>query len=255
MNFTRRALYFLRELGLDPILLMKSPRNLFRYLYSLGSFSLSQNRNGEKLRFSPALNDRFSTASSSDGHYFWQDLIVAKWIYLRNPKKHLDVGSRVDGFIAHLLVFRKVIQLDIRPATSQVPGLDILVGNAQEPLLDLEGKFDSVSSLHSIEHFGLGRYGDSLDVNGHEKGLWNISRTVSAGGELYVSFPVGKSSIEFNSQRVISPEWPIAILKDFELVEFVLIPWRGLPVEGKNPADVDQSVTGQAGIYRFKKAK
>jgi hypothetical protein len=26
---------------------------------------------------------------------------------------------------------------------------------------------DSISSLHAIEHFGLGRYGDTIDVNGH----------------------------------------------------------------------------------------
>ena len=90
---------------------------------------------------------------------------------------------------------------------------------------------------------------------GHEKGLWNISRTVAIGGELYVSFPIGMPSIEFNSQRVIGPEWPIAILKDFELLEFVLIPWRGVPIEGKNPTDVDQSQKGQAGIYRFKRSR
>jgi hypothetical protein len=255
MNFKRRALYFFRELGLDPIRLWNSPRNLARFLYSLASFLFSRKRDSIKLRLSPALNDRFSTASSADGHYFWQDLIVAKWVYLRNPKQHFDVGSRVDGFIAHLLVFRKVIQLDIRPATSQISGLEILIGNAQEPLLDIEGKFDSVSSLHSIEHFGLGRYGDPLDVNGHEKGLRNISKTVVIGGELYVSFPIGMPSIEFNSQRVISPEWPVAVLQDFELVEFVLIPWRGAPIKGKSPADVDLSLTGQAGVYKLKRIR
>ena len=29
---------------------------------------------------------------------------------------------------------------------------------------------DSVSCLHAIEHFGLGRYGDPIDVFGHIKG-------------------------------------------------------------------------------------
>ena len=36
------------------------------------------------------------------------------------------------------------------------------------------GKTDSLSCLHAIEHFGLGRYSDPIDINGHIKGLENM---------------------------------------------------------------------------------
>jgi hypothetical protein len=35
-------------------------------------------------------------------------------------------------------------------------------------------KTPSLSCLHAIEHFGLGRYGDPIDLDGHKKGIKNI---------------------------------------------------------------------------------
>jgi hypothetical protein len=62
---------------------------------------------------------------------------------------------------------------------------------------------DSISCLHAIEHFGLGRYGDNIDPNGHIKGFNNILDMLKAGGMLYISFPIGeKNSVQFNSQRI-----------------------------------------------------
>jgi hypothetical protein len=120
-------------------------------------------------------------------------------------------------------------------------------------LSEVVGKFSSVSSLHSIEHFGLGRYGDSLDPLGHEKGILAISECVGAGGSLIVSFPIGTSSVEFNEQRIIDPSWPVQTLENFELYNFVLIPWKGLPSLTINPQEVDKSKTGQAGLYWFRR--
>ena len=43
--------------------------------------------------------------------------------------------------------------------------------------------FDSISCLHALEHFGLGRYGDMIDPQGYEKGLFNISSYLTLGGK------------------------------------------------------------------------
>jgi hypothetical protein len=207
------------------------------------------------MRIAPALQDYSAAAGSSDGHYFWQDLICAKWIYEVGPERHFDVGSRIDGYIAHLLSFREVTLLDIRPSTLDIPGLTVVIGDAQENLTEYENSFDSVSSLHSVEHFGLGRYGDNLDVWGHLKGLHNIAKCVQLGGHLYVSFPIGKKEVEFNSQRIISPLWPVEELPDFELQKFVLIPWHGQPIMDSTPGEVDTNITGQAGLYKFQRIR
>ena len=224
----RILLNLLRQFGIDPISFLRGICAIPRFFKEAARFRLSST--GYRVQLIPALQDYRATAGSADGHYFWQDLLCARWIYRNNPKRHFDVGSRVDGFIAHLLSFREVTVLDIRPNHLNLDGLSVVIGNAQESLGSFKDKFESVSSLHSIEHFGLGRYGDSLDAEGHTKGLFNIAGCVTLGGNLYVSFPIGEDGLEFNSQRIISPSWPIALLKDFELKDFVLIPWKGHPV-------------------------
>lgn len=251
LNFRRRFLYFLRQLGIDPI---RSIRGLSGFPQFLKGLFLYLFQNGfKKFQLSPALLDFSDKAGVTDGHYFWQDLIVAQWIFNEKPNAHLDVGSRLDGFVAHLLTFMEVEVLDIRPSPRVIPNLRVNMGDATSSISVTQKHYDSVSSLHSIEHFGLGRYGDAIDINGHIKGLRNIANKVSSGGMLYVSLPIGKPTTEFNSQRILHPLWPFEILNDFELLEFVLIPWTGNPVYGLNAEDVDLQVVGQAGLYRFKK--
>jgi len=245
----RAILNGLRDFGFDPLKTLKALKGSGRFLGQAIQFRLKSKNSNFKI--SLALTDYSDSAGSARGHYFWQDLICAQWIYDSRSSNHFDCGSRIDGFIAHLIPFTKVVQVDIRPMTVEIPNLEIVIGNAQENLSVFAGKYQSVSSLHSIEHFGLGRYGDPIDPNGHVKGLKNISECVSAGGTLYVSFPIGKASVEFNAQRVIDPMWPIEQLPGFKLEDFVLIPWVDAPVYGMHPSEVDKSVWGQAGLYKF----
>lgn len=251
LNFPRRFLYFVRQLGLDPVRATRGILGAPQFLRGLIVFLF---QNGfTKFRLSPALLDFSDKAGVTDGHYFWQDLIVAQWIFNDKPTSHLDVGSRLDGFVAHLLTFMEVEVLDIRPSSKLIPNLKVKIGDATSSISVNRNLYDSVSSLHSIEHFGLGRYGDAIDINGHIKGLRNIADKVKQGGMLYISFPIGEPTIEFNSQRILHPLWPFEILNDFDLIQFVLIPWTGNPVYGINAENVDLQLTGQAGIYRFKR--
>jgi hypothetical protein len=193
------------------------------------------------------------TAGTSTGHYFWQDIICAHWVHKEVNGAHLDLGSRVDGFITHISIFCNVELLDIRPLVSEIPNVSFKVRDILKANENQLKKFHTVSSLHSIEHFGLGRYGDPLIVNGHEIGLLNLAEYVDTGGFLYVSFPIGRPRVEFNSQRVLSPDWPVLLLQKFELIEFVLIPWKGAPIHDLTPEKVDKNLLGQAGLYKFKK--
>ena len=240
-----------RQFGMDPLKTWRAIRATPFYLRdSLIFFAKGK---GHRFSFAPALLDFSDSAGIADGHYFWQDLICARWIYKESPNNHLDVGSRIDGFIAHLLTFMEVTLLDIRKSPLSIQGLRFVLGDAQHQLSDFEKLFDSVSSLHSIEHFGLGRYRDTLQVDGHVNGIRNISNCVRSKGAFYVSFPIGKESVEFNSQRILSPSWAQELLDDFALEEFVLIPWKGTPVYNLSPSDVNTSIKGQAGLYKFRR--
>ena len=65
----------------------------------------------------PFYADRYHSAGSQEP-YFWQDLWAAQLVAKNNPKKHYDIGSRIDGFIAHLASFREnIFVFDLRPPT------------------------------------------------------------------------------------------------------------------------------------------
>lgn len=53
-------------------------------------------------RLRPYLTERFEQEGTAGGHYFHQDLLVARRIFMNAPQTHYDVGSRVDGFVAHV---------------------------------------------------------------------------------------------------------------------------------------------------------
>lgn len=169
----------------------------------------------------PVLNERFVSSGVLSGHYFHQDLLVAKSIFINNPKKHLDIGSRTDGFVAHIAVFRKIEVMDIRELNSKVPNIEFTKADLMQLPENMINNYDSISSLHVIEHFGLGRYGDPIDYYGHLKAIENISKLLKSGGKFYFSTPIGEQRIEFNAHRVFSIQYLLDIFnKDYILEKF-----------------------------------
>ena len=83
-------------------------------------------------------------------------------------------------------------------------------------------KYPSVSCLHTIEHFGLGRYGDGFNLQGWKAGLENILGLVEYSGFFYLSTPIGRRRIEFNAHRVFDPKELIeyTVSSGFKLVSF-----------------------------------
>ncbi len=65
-----------------------------------------------------------------------------------------------------------------------------------------------------MEHFGLGRYGDTLDYNGYLNGFLNIQKIVKINGKLYFSVPIGNQIIEFNAHRIFSLAFLISLIPD-----------------------------------------
>jgi hypothetical protein len=149
---------------------------------------------------------------------------MAQKIYEAKPDHHLDIGSRVDGFIAHLAVFMQVEVMDIRHMDNQVPNIKYIQADLSSPLFSLVDYTSSISCLHAIEHFGLGRYGDPIDANGYLTGLDNIYKCLNSGGTFYFSTPMGPSRIEFNAHRVFSLKYLLSLFNDiYEMVSFAYV--------------------------------
>ena len=78
--------------------------------------------------------------------------------------------------------------------------------------------------MHTIEHVGLGRYGDPIDANGYLKASKELARVIKPNGTFIFVAPIGRALIEFNSHRIYSYEQVIDMFKGLELKEFSMIP-------------------------------
>lgn len=201
----KKYFIILSAAGVNPFKMAMALRGSFSFFVDLARIYF-QRRENFPIKIFPILNDRFEQAGSLETIYFKQDLYFSRLVYDDAPDTHIDVGSRIDGFVGSLLSFRKVFVADIRPLESNIDGLEFI----QHDFMSKEGllteKFDSVSCLHTLEHFGLGRYGDNIDVEGWRVGLCNLASLLNKGGTLYLSVPIGKQRIEFNAHRVFNPD-------------------------------------------------
>jgi hypothetical protein len=207
-----------RIFGLEPRRGVRSVRQLRAFARQRREYLKQGQAAGETFpmgRLYPCLDDIYDTAGTATGHYFHQDLYVARQIFKRAPQRHVDVGSRVDGFVAHVASYRDIEVFDIRDLTS-LPGITFSKGDAMNDALPTDYA-DSVSCLHALEHFGLGRYGDPVDYNGHLKGLANLVQMVQSGGVLYLSTPIGPQRTEFNAHRVLSPRYILELAEQHKL--------------------------------------
>lgn len=164
-------------------------------------------------------------AGCLDGHYFIQDIWAAKKILENNPINHYDIGSRIDGFISHLLVFRKNITLiDIRPLDIDIDELKFICADATNLEKIKDNSIESLSSLHAVEHFGLGRYGDLIDPEACFKVMKAIQRVIKPSGKIYFGVPIGpKNKLCFNAYRIFNPLTIINEFNEMTLVEFSYI--------------------------------
>ena len=168
----------------------------------------------------PVLRERFETNGDLKSHYFHEDLWAAQRIFENKPKKHVDVGSRVDGFVAHVASFREIEVFDVRPQQANIRNIHFVTTDFMDVPALLHDYTDSLSSLNVIEHFGLGRYGDPIDVNGHLKGLENMKKVLKKDGKFYFSTPIGPQRIEFNAHRVFSLGYLLKIFKPDYTIDF-----------------------------------
>ena len=204
------------------------------------------------------LDDYKASAGSASGHYFHQDLLVASFIKKENPIKHIDIGSRIDGFVAHVASFREIDVMDIRNLEiSEHKNINFIQKDMMDKNSLEENITDSISCLHAIEHFGLGRYGDKIDINGHINGFNNIIKMLKSGGKLYISFPIGKrNEIHFNAHRVFHHNdifnWNES-LDNIILERFDFVDDRGKLNLNKNLNTDCKEIKFGCGIYTFQK--
>ncbi len=170
----------------------------------------------------PFLHDK-TPSTIVGGHYTYHPAWAARVVAKLMPKLHVDISSTTN-FCIHVSAFVPVDFYDYRPAN--IVGLSNL-NSKRGDLLALpfpDGSVESISCMHTVEHVGLGRYGDPIDPEGDLKAIEELKRVTQKGGTLIFVTPIGKPKIAYNAHRIYSYEQIISYFEGFELREFALIP-------------------------------
>lgn len=207
---------------------------------------LQKNNDSLKIKILlPCLKDK-TVSTPLDPIYFYQDTWAAKKIFDSKPKHHYDVGSsaKTVGIISQ---FTPTTMIDIRPIDLKLDNLFFTEGSILSLPFE-DNSIESISSICVIEHIGLGRYGDPLDVYGSEKAITEIQRVVSAGGIILISVPVDDDNkIYFNANRAFTREYIIRQFSECKLLEEKYIYGKELVNE------YDKSKGFGTGLYMFTK--
>jgi hypothetical protein len=203
-------------------------------------------------------SDYDDQAGQASGHYFHQDLLVASYIHKNNPMRHIDIGSRIDGFVAHVASFRQIDVMDVRYlADTGHSNISFIKADLMVKTNAVINITDSISCLHAIEHFGLGRYGDPIDPMGHITGFNNILRMLKPNGRLFISFPIGKESeVHFNAHRVFHPNEIFTWAENkasLKLERFDYVDDSGRLHQNIDIQNIKLNVIYGCGIYTFSK--
>jgi ubiquinone/menaquinone biosynthesis C-methylase UbiE len=205
-----------------------------------------------KLRFSdvyPCLNDRVKS-TPFDQHYIYHPAWAARVLAKTKPEHHIDISS-ILSFSSIVSAFVPITFYDYRPAELNLNNFNSKFADLKQ--LDFDNNsVSSISCMHTIEHIGLGRYGDELDFDGDIKAIKELVRVAKVGGDIIFVTPVGKPKIEFNAHRIYAFEQIVQYFEGCDLQEFSLIPDAGGLIENANPGLVAEQSYG-CGCFWFKK--
>ena len=124
----------------------------------------------------------------------------------------------------------------------EVYGIDAIPYHNQQNFTFVQGNldhlpfdndfFDIVTTVSTIEHVGLGRYGDPISPDGDKKAMEEIKRVVKPGGKIIITIPCGIDTICYSKDgvplhRVYSPISLIKLLSGLKILEISYIVKRG----------------------------
>lgn len=169
----------------------------------------------------PCLDDNTGT-TGFDTHYIYHPAWAARVLQKTNPEFHVDISSTLH-FCSIVSAFLPVKFYDFRPAELTLP--DLSSESADLTALHFsDNSILSLSCMHTIEHIGLGRYGDPIDYDGDLKAANELKRVLAVGGNLLIVLPVGKSRIMFNAHRIYGYSQVLEMFSELRLEEFSLVP-------------------------------
>jgi hypothetical protein len=210
----------------------------FYFVKDCLAFQLENTRDG---RFSlnildlyPCLLDR-TADTTFEPHYIYHPAWATRVLKKLNPKKHIDISSTLH-FCSMISAFIPTEFYDYRPAKLFLPNLASKKGDLMQLPFET-GSVESISCMHTIEHIGLGRYGDPIDPTADLKAIRELQRVTEKGGSILFVTPIGKKKLRFNAHRIYAYQDIVRYFGDCTLKEFSLVPDNVMDVGMlKNPS-------------------
>lgn len=201
----------------------------------------------------PCLYDKTGN-TGFDRHYVFHTAWAARVIIENRPSKHVDISSSL-YFCSIVSASLPIEFYDYRPAKLDLDNLRSERGDFMRLPFE-DGSIKSLSSMHVVEHIGLGRYGESLDSNGDLQAIAELKRVLAPRGDLLFVVPVGRPRVMFNAHRIYSYEQILNYFSDLVLKEFALIPddeAAGGLIRHANP-DLVRDQSYACGCFWFQKS-
>ncbi|WP_392479375.1 DUF268 domain-containing protein [Nostoc sp. C110] len=130
----------------------------------------------------------------------------------------LDVGAAESLLSYELASFNySVTAIDIRPIALFHPNLKFVKTDICNPVL-APASFDCVIALSTLEHIGLGWYGDKTGENYDVKAVQQISLLLKPEGSFILTVPYGKKALT-PVHRIYNQESLQKLIQDFRIVQ------------------------------------
>ena len=172
-------------------------------------FERNYSRNLRELRRNPegfniSEEIRYDVGIHPENFIDYECAFAAYHISRLNPQDILDIGS-YRHFILGVLSHFKVTTIDVRDRKT-ISNNEIVVTCDAKALRLPDNSFDVVMSLCTLEHLGLGRYGDEFDADADKKAFREMIRVLRPGGHLIFTTTVTRAQpcIAFNAHRIYS---------------------------------------------------
>lgn len=161
----------------------------------------------------------FEGGTHPEGYADFECRFAAWHLRRERPGSVLDVGS-YRHFVVGLSAALDVTAVDVRPRRPGLGTEAVLTCDARA-LAAPDASFDAVVSLSSVEHFGLGRYGDPLDLDGDARAMAEMRRVLRPGGVLVLttSLTRGPRTVAFNAHRIYDLATARALFAGLEPVD------------------------------------
>lgn len=152
-------------------------------------------------------------------YYHLQDIWMFDKIRYQDIYELVDIGSNLNFVSFASLACKKVTCIDIRTHKIPLDNIEFKQGNILELPFNDES-LDNLSSLSVIEHIGLGRYGDAINIEGMNKSIKEFERVLKKNSNLFISFPIGKNNIiEFNAHRICNLDFIKKNFDNFKIID------------------------------------